>query len=225
MLKMIDPNTHKGVSETTGIKDKTYTYDYVFDTHVDQEQVYINSTQFLISGALDGYNSCAFAYGATGSGKTYTMLGSKNQPGVIAHTFQELFSQIEKSRMQCDYVVKMSFLEIYNENIKDLLILDDDNDSDDDKPHSLELREDPQLGVVINGLQEIKAQNSKEVLDLLLLGNKYRTTEMTDANDESSRSHAMLMVSIEKREKDSGTEAEVHSSKLNMIDLAGSERV
>lgn len=109
----------------------------------------------------------------------------------------------------------MSFIEIYNENIYDLLL-------PGEKP--LDLREDTVKGVVIAGVSEIKAETTSEVLELLYLGNKNRTTEATDANDESSRSHAILLVTVEHKERDSGTDAEVKVGKFSLIDLAGSER-
>lgn len=109
----------------------------------------------------------------------------------------------------------MSFIEIYNENIYDLFLPGD---------KSLELREDTVKGIVIAGVSEIKAESTKEVLELLYLGNQNRTTEATDANDESSRSHAILLVTVEHKERDSGAEAEVKVGKFSLIDLAGSER-
>ena len=113
----------------------------------------------------------------------------------------------------------MSFIEIYNENLKDLLVSGYDDEED-----SLEIREDPIKRVHISGVQEVECKNTSEVMSLLVLGNENRTTEATDANNQSSRSHAVMMINIEYRNKDDGIDGEYNVSKLVLIDLAGSER-
>lgn len=169
----------------------------------------------MIEGVIDGYNATVFAYGATGAGKTYTMLGKPGEQGIFGNAFEELFAKVEEESKDKDFKVKMSFIEIYNEMIFDLLL-------PNEKP--LELREDATKGIHIAGISEIRAESPKEVLELLYLGNQNRSTEATDANDESSRSHAILLVTVEHKERDAGTDAEVKVGRFSLIDLAGSER-
>ena len=187
----------------------------VFDENADQQTLYEKTTQFLIDGVVDGFNATVFAYGATGAGKTYTMLGKMGEQGIFCNTFEDLYKKIQERSKEKEFKLKLSFIEIYNENIYDLFL-------PGEKP--LDLREDAIKGVVVAGVSEIKAESTNEVLELLHLGNQNRTTEATDANDESSRSHAVLLVTVEHKERDSGAEAEVKVGKFSLIDLAGSER-
>ena len=198
-----------------GVKEKQYAFDYVFDESTDQKTVFEKSTQFLIEGVTDGYNATVFAYGATGAGKTHTMLGKPSNHGIFGNSFEELFRNINEQSKDKDFKVKMSFIEIYNEAIFDLLMPSD---------KGLELREDATKGIHVAGISEIKAGSTSEVLELLYLGNQNRSTEPTDANEESSRSHAILLVTVEHKEKESGPDAEVKVGKFSLIDLAGSER-
>ena len=143
------------------------------------------------------------------------MLGKPGEQGIFGFTFEDLFIKIQEQSKDKEFKIKMSFIEIYNENIYDLFLPGE---------KSLELREDTVKGIVIAGVSEIKAESTNEILELLYLGNQNRTTEATDANDESSRSHAILLVTVEHKERDSGAEAEVKVGKFSLIDLAGSER-
>ncbi|CEM35074.1 unnamed protein product [Vitrella brassicaformis CCMP3155] len=196
-------------------KEKRYAFDHVFDETTPQRTVYNNTTNFLISGVLQGFNATVFAYGATGAGKTFTMLGSYKEPGIMYMTLQDLFSQMDSQTDERGFEVKCSFLEIYNENIRDLL-----------QPSSdyLDVREDPVKGITVAGISEFSADSAAEVMDLLLAGNRNRTQEPTDANQTSSRSHAVLQVTVQEKEKGQGVQAKFHVGKLSMIDLAGSER-
>lgn len=164
---------------------------------------------------LDGFNATVFAYGATGAGKTYTMLGTEENYGLMGLTFIELFRKLEEQKKTKEFKILMSYLEIYNENIRDLLI------SSTEK--TLDLRDDNK-GVIVSGLTEVIATSVDEVMTLLRIGNQKRTTEATNANETSSRSHAILQVMIEYKDKFSGTETELNFAKLSLIDLAGSER-
>lgn len=146
--------------------------------------MYEKTTKSLLPKVLNGYNATVFAYGATGAGKTYTMLGTEEEPGIMFRTLHDLFIEIAKmSDLVCQ--VSMSYLEIYNELIRDLL-----------SPSSsfLELREDAKGGVQVAGIREIVASTPQEVMHLLHQGNKERTQEPTKANKTSSRSHAVLQV-------------------------------
>jgi len=169
----------------------------------------------LIDGVLNGFNATVFAYGPTGAGKTYTMIGEVDGPGLMLKTFLEIFSKIEEMSGERDYTVKLSYLEIYNEIVRDLI---------NPSMETLEIREDPIKGVVIVGLTEIMATSPEHVITSIRNGNRRRTQEPTQANETSSRSHAVLQIIAEHRDRASGVEAEVLVGKLNLIDLAGSER-
>jgi hypothetical protein len=195
-------------------QEKRFTFDHVFDQNCNQEQVYHSTTRGLISQVLNGFNATVFAYGATGAGKTFTMLGTEENPGIMALTLQDMFRVITENEATCTYTITLSYIEIYNELIRDLL-----------NPTSgqLTLREDPLKGMIVHGAQEVVATSATEVLDMLRTGNAQRTTEATGANLVSSRSHAVLQLVIESRDRLPGTKS-VRCSKLSLIDLAGSER-
>lgn len=226
-------------------REKRFAFDYVFTPEDGQQTVYCHTTKFLIHGVLNGFNATVFAYGCTGAGKTYTMLGTPDQPGIMALTLDDLFQNI--TRVHADplanvvYKVTVSFLEVYNENIRDLLV----NQSSSMLPGGganefLDLREDPVKGSVIAGISEIEACNALEVMKLLRKGNKHRSQEATAANAVSSRSHAVLQVLVEQRERtisasiddaalsggggDANVTTVVKFGKLSLVDLAGSER-
>ena len=197
-------------------KEKFLTFDYAFDKNETQLNIFNSTTKFLISGIVNGYNATVFAYGATGAGKTYTMLGNDDNPGIMPYTLKELFNEI-KLYPERSYKIKLWYLEIYNENIRDLLVNDSEN---------LELREDPIKGIFINGITEKETDSHEDILSLLKKGNKNRTTEETDANETSSRSHAILQISVSYKEtqnKDNLNNS-IKFGKLSLIDLAGSER-
>ncbi|KAG3146038.1 Kinesin-like protein [Phytophthora idaei] len=230
------------IANGTRRREKHYAFDYVFTPNDDQQKVYQHTTKFLIHGVLNGFNATVFAYGCTGAGKTYTMLGTPEEPGIMAKTLDDLFRNIEcvhadpAGRVQ--YRVTVSFLEVYNENIRDLLSASSSCSSAPSMPTSefLDLREDPIRGSVVAGLSEVEANDAQDVMKLLRRGNKYRSQESTAANSFSSRSHAVLQVHIEQQEKlnprdstadsdyDETDNIEVKFGKLSLVDLAGSER-
>lgn len=164
-------------------REKQYAFDFAFDEGTNQSEVFKNTTKFLCEGVLNGYNSTVFAYGQTGAGKTYTMLGNEENPGIMFNTMKEVFRHVKKHEIDRDYTIRVSFLEIYNENIKDLIMVSND---------VLDLREDPIKGVQVSGLSEIEVHTADEIFELLIYGNKNRTQEATGANETSSRSHAVL---------------------------------
>ena len=234
MVILTDPIEYNGPSAIfkNRNKDQTYAFDYAFDKYTTQKTVFEKSTKFLIDGVVNGYNATVFAYGATGAGKTYTMLGTETNPGIMVLTLEELFDKVN-SFYDRDYKLKFWLLEIYNENIRDLLkFYNSGNNNKTGNKNTLEntsneyldLREDPEKGIVVSGITEIAVTNSKEMLKILKRGNHNRTQEATGANETSSRSHAILQVSIEYKEKNSGIDFQIKFSKLSLIDLAGSER-
>jgi len=145
------------------------------------------------------------------------MLGSEESPGIIVHTLEELFRKISSNSEDKDFNVRLWYTEIYNENLRDLL-------TNGNNEENIDLREDPVKGVTLNGINEMNVRSCKDIMIQLRKGNKMRTTESTNANETSSRSHAILQVIVEHKERNSGTEAEVRVGKLSLIDLAGSER-
>nr|CCA24136.1 kinesinlike protein putative [Albugo laibachii Nc14] len=206
------------------IEKKRYTFDYVFTPQQSQLDVYMGTTQSLIHGILNGFNATVFAYGCTGAGKTYTMFGSANEPGIITLTLQDLFTCIDRVNKNpaatIVYNVNVSFLEVYNENVCDLLA--------DSGTDFLELREDPGRGSVVVGITEIDVGNVSEVMRLLRRGAKKRSQEITAVNAVSSRSHAVFQLVVEQRSRnvdDADLEAGMLKfGKLSLVDLAGSER-
>ncbi|XP_068003467.1 kinesin-like protein KIF19 [Melanerpes formicivorus] len=195
-------------------REKTFVLDMVFDHTATQEEVYVSTTKSLIEGVISGYNATIFAYGPTGGGKTYTMLGTACDPGIYIRTLGDLFKALEATE-ELDYSVSMSYLEVYNEVIRDLL-----------NPSSgfLDLREDPRGSIQIAGITEVSTTNAQESMQLLMKGNKQRTQEPTAANQTSSRSHALLQVTVTQKSQRKETGEEVRTGKLFMVDLAGSER-
>ncbi|XP_015437614.1 PREDICTED: kinesin-like protein KIF18A [Dufourea novaeangliae] len=192
-------------------KELQFIFDKVFDVQSNNSDVFQGSTKDLITGLLDGYNCSVFAYGATGAGKTHTMLGSNDDLGITYRTVAELFYQIEKQGEHREFNLGVTYLEVYNENVQDLL----------HKSGLLHLRDDGRYGIIVAGLKVISINSAGELLSLLAKGNKNRTQHPTDANAESSRSHAVFQVYINITNKLDG---QVKKVKLSMIDLAGSER-
>ena len=214
LIILKDPNGIHNINNNRS-KEITMAFDYAFDEYESQESIFNSTTKFLIDGVVNGFNATVFAYGATGAGKTYTMLGNEKEPGIMPLTLNELFNKI-KSYPEREYTVKLWYLEIYNENIIDLLVNNSDN---------LELREDPNKGLIVNGITEMVPKSSEHILNILKKGNRNRTTESTNANETSSRSHAILQIYIEIEEQLKSTlNKEKVFGKFVLIDLAGCEK-
>ncbi|KAI8822640.1 P-loop containing nucleoside triphosphate hydrolase protein [Fimicolochytrium jonesii] len=198
-------------------KEVQYAFDRVFGESASQDDVYKGTAKPLIDGVLDGYNSTVFAYGATGCGKTHTITGTPEDPGIIFLTMRELFARIDEASTQLHIETSVSYLEVYNEAIKDLL-----------KPtstESLDLREDDSNSrVVVAGLSEHKPRDVDHVMDLMITGNNNRTKAPTEANAVSSRSHAVLQIHVRLKDKAAGINSTIKTATLSIIDLAGSER-
>lgn len=196
-------------------REQKYAFDNVF---VDEDiyEMYEKTAKTLLNPLFKGYNGCVFAYGATGTGKTYTMLGNSEKPGLCNLSLEEIFEKIDQ-KVDTENVVKVSYVEIYNENIRDLL-------SPKENGKYLDLRDDPLKGVTIAGATEIIVENVEQVMNLLYMGNKRRTTESTNANQTSSRSHAVFQISLVMTPKTKAIKMEKLIGKLSLIDLAGSER-
>lgn len=201
--------------------EKAFTYDYVFDPVTEQEEVFNAAVAPLLNGLFKGYHATVLAYGQTGSGKTFSMGGTytssqENEPtvGVIPRVVRRIFQERE-NRADCEFGLTVSYLEIYNEDILDLLCMSKD------KP-GLCIREDPKEGIKIVGLTERKVVSAQEMVGCLELGNSCRTVGSTAMNAASSRSHAIFTITLEQRRGRDKTDSVV--SKLHLVDLAGSER-
>lgn len=208
------------VPKNDGSEYKQFTFDSVFDWNSTQEELYTKMVRPLIESVLNGFNATIFAYGQTGTGKTYTMEGYRDEKlplcdqvnrGIIPRTFEQIFQTIEQSDNK-QYLVFSSYLEIYQEEIQDLL--------DSKSKTKCELREDKDVGVYVNNLNKYICKNVQEILKVMQEGNKNRTIGATDMNEHSSRSHAIFTVTVEIK---SSTER-IRVGKLNLVDLAGSER-
>ncbi|XP_062976151.1 kinesin-like protein KIF19 [Elgaria multicarinata webbii] len=216
MVVLMDPmEDPDDVLRANRSREKSYMFDVAFDFAATQEIVYRATTQGLIEGVISGYNATIFAYGPTGCGKTYTMLGTDNEPGIYVRTLNDLFRAIEETSNDMEYDVSMSYLEIYNEMIRDLL---------NPSLGYLDLREDSKGVIQVAGITEVSTINAKEIMQLLMKGNKQRTQEPTAANRTSSRSHAVLQVTVRQKSRVKNIMQEVRLGRLFMIDLAGSER-
>ncbi|XP_029354965.1 kinesin-like protein KIF13B isoform X3 [Echeneis naucrates] len=208
-------------------QSKVFAYDYCFwsmdetekEKFAGQEVVFQCLGESLLNNAFQGYNACIFAYGQTGSGKSYTMMGSGDQPGLIPRLCSALFDRTQKEqREEESFTVEVSYMEIYNEKVRDLL---------DPKGgrQTLRVREHKVLGPYVDGLSRLAVASYKDIESLMSEGNKSRTVAATNMNEESSRSHAVFNIILTHTLKDlqSGTSGE-KVSRLSLVDLAGSER-
>ena len=206
------------------LKEISYEYDFVFGENSSQEEVYENTTASLIKQVVEGYSATIMAYGATGSGKTYTMVGKGEKVGLMIRAIRDLFNFVKSQKEQDKlYNIKITYIEVYNEILKDLLT---------DKKTSIEIRSDPNKGVIIQGAECIKVESETEAFKLINSGNKRRTEKQTERNKYSSRSHAVLQIYLEIQEQNKNNlinnypnfNSEVSFGKLYLVDLAGSER-
>ncbi|CAB3369685.1 Hypothetical predicted protein [Cloeon dipterum] len=197
-------------------KNLQFNFDRVFGPEEATSDVYQQSIQGLIGNLMNGYNCSVFAYGATGAGKTFTMLGSPDHPGVTPLLMKELYDTLQLENADVD--VACSYLEIYNEHVHDLLV-------ESSQPKPLQLREDG-ASVMVSDLSWHRPASAEDLMSILQAGNLRRTQHPTDANKESSRSHAVfqVLVKMKKRCEGAARSGQVRCAKLSMIDLAGSER-
>ncbi|XP_010638746.2 kinesin-like protein KIF18A isoform X2 [Fukomys damarensis] len=195
-------------------KDLKFVFDTVFDETSTQLEVFEHTTKPILRSFLNGYNCTVLAYGATGAGKTHTMLGSAAEPGVMYLTMLDLYKSMDEIKEEKICSTAVSYLEVYNEQIRDLLV----------NSGPLAVREDAQKGVVVQGLSLHQPRSSEEILQLLDNGNKNRTQHPTDANAASSRSHAVFQIYLRQQDKTASINQNVRIAKMSLIDLAGSER-
>ncbi|XP_029770754.1 kinesin-like protein KIF18A [Suricata suricatta] len=195
-------------------KDLKFVFDAVFDETSTQLEVFEHTTKPILRNFLNGYNCTVLAYGATGAGKTHTMLGSATEPGVMYLTMLDLYKSMEEIKEEKVCSTAVSYLEVYNEQIRDLLV----------NSGPLAVREDAQKGVVVQGLTLHQPKSSEEILQLLDNGNRNRTQHPTDMNATSSRSHAVFQIYLRQQDRTASISQNVRIAKMSLIDLAGSER-
>ncbi|KAG5445751.1 Kinesin-like protein kif19 [Clonorchis sinensis] len=215
LISLVDPaDEGDGGLRSKRNRNREYTFDHAFDETSTQEEVFRLTTFSLIEHVANGFNATVFASGSTGSGKTHTMVGTDRDPGIMVRAMDELFNYMIQTEEEYTYRVSMAYMELYNELIRDLL---------NPGPDFLELREDSK-GVQVVGLYEVEPTNRDEVFKLLQRGNLNRTTEPTAANMTSSRSHAILQITVRQSPRTPSIQEEIRIGKLFLIDLAGSER-
>ncbi|XP_069494754.1 stAR-related lipid transfer protein 9-like isoform X2 [Ambystoma mexicanum] len=188
--------------------------------YASQEVVFQDLGTSVLSGAFKGYNVCLFAYGQTGSGKTYTMMGTPASVGLTPRICEGLFAMQDdyEGRAPSSSRIEVSFLEIYNERVRDLL-----KQPDRKKPYTLRVREHPEKGPYVQGLSQHAVTDYKQVLELLEEGIANRITAATHVHDASSRSHAIFTIHYTQAILENNLPSEI-VSKINLVDLAGSER-
>ncbi|KAH3834905.1 hypothetical protein DPMN_108238 [Dreissena polymorpha] len=202
-----------------GEPPKTYSFDNVYAPDAKQVDIYNETARPIVDFVLEGYNGTIFAYGQTGTGKTFTMEGVRAVPelrGVIPNSFAHIFGHIAKAEGDARFLVRVSYLEIYNEDVRDLL--------GKDQNQRLEVKERPDIGVYVKDLSSFVVNNADDMDRIMTLGNKNRMTGATNMNLHSSRSHAIFTVTIECSDKGLDGEQHIRAGKLHLVDLAGSER-
>ncbi|KAI3465239.1 hypothetical protein Pfo_021902 [Paulownia fortunei] len=205
----------------TPISGVSFAFDHVFDQECSNARVYELLTKDIINAAVEGFNGTAFAYGQTSSGKTFTMNGSENDPGIIHRAVKDIFAKIQKTSDR-EFLIRVSYMEIYNEDINDLFAVEN---------QKLQIHESLERGVFVAGLREEIVISADQVLNLIQLGEANRHFGDTNMNARSSRSHTIFRMVIESKGKDnkssnsSRSDDAIRVSVLNLVDLAGSERV
>ncbi|KAH1007307.1 hypothetical protein HUJ04_004562 [Dendroctonus ponderosae] len=216
----------KANTRDENIRYKEFTFDHSYWSHdhqslnyASQEMVYNDLGTEVVDCAFEGYNACVFAYGQTGSGKTFTMMGSPENQGLIPRICKALFDRMcENSKRGTTHRVQVSYLEIYQERVADLLI-----DRRDKDTSNLKVREHPKKGPYVQGLTTCWVTNYGHIQDCMTRGNSHRTTASTNMNDVSSRSHAIFTITFVQASYCDGVPSET-VSKIHLVDLAGSER-
>ncbi|KAJ9142711.1 Kinesin-like protein [Pleurostoma richardsiae] len=231
---LLVPNDHDPANARTKsrkVEEKKFTFDNSFWSHLTedphyatQEDVYNSLGEEFLDHNFEGYHTCIFAYGQTGSGKSYTMMGTPDQPGLIPRTCEDLFQRIEAAQNETpniSYNVRVSYFEVYNEHVRDLLVPVVPNQG----PYYLKIRESPTEGPYVKDLTEVPVRSIDEILRFMKRGDASRTTASTKMNDTSSRSHAVFTIMLKQIHHDMETdETTERSSRIRLVDLAGSER-
>ncbi|RSH83216.1 uncharacterized protein EHS24_006883 [Apiotrichum porosum] len=194
-----------------------FSFDRVFDTDTRQDEIFNFGVKGIVEDVMTGFNGTLFCYGQTGSGKTFTMMGADIEntelKGLIPRITEQIFASILSADNNIEYTVKVSYMEIYMEKIKDLLAPHNDN---------LSIHEDKARGVYVKGLTDVYVGSEAEVFQVMKAGGASRAVSSTNMNAESSRSHSIFVIGIHQRNTDTGSQKSGH---LYLVDLAGSEKV
>ncbi|XP_074539602.1 kinesin-like protein KIFC3 [Halichoeres trimaculatus] len=209
-----DPNNESLLNVLNKGKERVFELDKVFHPQATQEEVF-QEIEPLVTSCIDGYHVCIFAYGQTGSGKTYTMEGSVENPGINQRALKQLFNVIEERKDMWSYSVSVSSVEIYNEVLRDLL-------SKDGEKLDIKINPDGTGQLHVPGLRVIEVKSFQHIKKILAQARRNRITFGTQMNQHSSRSHALLCITVQGTDLASGSKT---TGKLNLVDLAGSERV
>lgn len=188
--------------------------DHVFGPEKTNINIFDTVVKPIVKSAVDGFNGTIFAYGQTSSGKTYTMMGTDSEPGIVPLAVRYIFDAIADTRGR-EFLLRVSYLEIYNEKVNDLL---------EPLKKDLKLREDNNGLVQVLDCKEEVSNSPEYILEIMKRGDKNRRIGQTDMNEQSSRSHTIFRLTIESRKTSSETNGAVQVSQLNLVDLAGSER-
>ncbi|CAL1704433.1 unnamed protein product [Somion occarium] len=201
----------------SGPEKDGFTFDRVFPPGTQQHEVFDYGVKDIVKDVLDGYNGTVFAYGQTGSGKTFTMMGADiDDPelkGLIPRITEQIFQSIVESDAHLEYLVKVSYMEIYLERIRDLLAPQNDN---------LQVHEEKSKGVYVKNLSDYYVSSAREVYEIMRQGGAARVVSSTNMNAESSRSHSIFLITINQKNTETGAQK---SGNLYLVDLAGSEKV
>ncbi|KAI0928539.1 hypothetical protein AcV7_008994 [Taiwanofungus camphoratus] len=202
---------------SSGPEKDGFTFDRVFPPGTKQHEVFDYGVKDIVKDVLDGYNGTIFAYGQTGSGKTFTMMGadidSSDLKGLIPRITEQIFQSIVESDAHLEYLVKVSYMEIYLERIRDLLAPQNDN---------LQVHEEKSKGVYVKNLSDYYVSSAREVYEIMRQGGAARVVSSTNMNAESSRSHSIFLITINQRNTETGAQK---TGNLYLVDLAGSEKV
>jgi kinesin family protein 1 len=216
---VIDPETSQ---------PREFTFDYSYWSHdpkdahfVDNHKVFADLGSIVLSNAWDGYNVCLFAYGQTGAGKSYSMVGYGNDKGIVPLSLEEMFRRMTSNgNPNVKYQVESSMMEIYNEKVRDLF------NPDETPPEGLRVRDHPKLGPYVENLSAVVCTSYRDVEKLMAAGTAARTVASTNMNETSSRAHTIFQITFTTTTFDTLTKKSSNKvSKINLVDLAGSERL
>ena len=213
--KAVDFRFEPGCIKIEGERKYEFPFDYCWDGTSNQAEVHQHCAAQSVQDIFEGYNGTIFAYGQTGAGKSWSMMGDKNSEelkGIIPRAGDEIFDKIARNCTGTEFTVRCSYLEVYREAIKDLL---------DPAKDNLPVREKPGVGIYVDGLTQVACRNAEEIMDVINLGDSARAVAATNMNAVSSRSHSVFIVTVTQRTEEGSTK----EGKLNLVDLAGSEKI
>lgn len=192
----------------------SYSFDHIFLPENSNSDIFESVVRNTVLKSMQGFHGTVFTYGQTNSGKTFTMNGTQYQPGIIPQSIHFCFDSIHEYFTDREFLIRVSYLEVYNEQIKDLL---------NTEPTQIKIQYDSKLGTVLSGVMEQVVLNAQQVIALLKAGDAHRHVGNTDMNEKSSRAHTLLKIIVESKKRCDSMDIPVQVSVLNLVDLAGSE--